>query len=695
MKKFFRIVLLLNFLLVSTGILPVAVQADPGIEPGPWAPGDGTTVFLPYVSSMPPYSIAGQVTDEQGLPLGGVILSSGEGETAITDSNGNYFLHTEKGDYSVSPFLEGIGFAPTALDVSVQTNLSNLDFMGFSGCGDLITNGDFEADTGWDLQNATLVNTRANSGNRSLELGIPNPAANASQISTAMSDIIRIPEDALNPILRVWVYTQSIHSTQTPDQQDRPEEKVFGAVEDAGDQQMIQVLDANGALFEDLLVMGGTNGQEWALVQFNLYKYTGNSIRLGFRVVNDGLENASAMYIDDAMLQTCPTIMAPEEYSQGTAAPQMPEACINQIINPGFESVGGWGIPYTAYSAGYQLKTATYPEEVYAGNWSMRTGIPVYKAYQNRFSYSDAWQTVFIPPGATSARLTLYNKMVSLEAPALGKEQPDEVNLAAVEPQFAPGETWGESQLAGDRMYILILNPYTGTILETLQAWDARNVDWRLREFDLLRFRGQSIRIQFGTYNDGDYWNRVTTMYVDEFYVTVCDGVVPPPPPPDSTCPTGYTQRLINPSFETSNGWYIPVTAYSARYSTLRANSGARSMLTGIINFWHNRYSYSDFGQPVYIPAGVTDAILRFHVFRQSNDWTGNDKQYLLVLNHWGYWIDTLLWNSSNNTSEWRTIDRDVRYLRGQSIRLHFGTYNNGWNGITSMFVDDVILCTR
>lgn len=691
MKKIASLMMCLVFLLAGTGILPVAGQE----EPPPGAPSAGSTVFLPMISSIPAYSIAGQVTDEQGAPLGGVTVNSGNGETALTDANGNYFLRTQNGLYSVSPFLEGIGFAPTALDVSVDGNLGNLDFTGYSGCGDLVANGDFEGDGGWELQNAAFSNARFNSGARSLLLGIVNPAANAASVSTAMTPVIHVPQDAPDAVLRVWLYTQSVTGAAAePSAIDQPEEVVFGDPVDPNDRQLVQVLDANGAPLKDLLLLKGVNGGQWALVQFNLFEYANNNIRLGFRVSNDGSGAVSAMYVDDVSFQTCPTLLAPEEFIAGTNAPDMPDACTNQVINPGFENRSGWGIPNTAYSAGYQFRTP--PETVFAGDWSMRTGIPAYLAYQNRYSYSDAWQTVYIPPGATSARLTLYNKMVSLEAPASGELQTEERNLAEVEPQFAAGALWGEEALAGDRMYILLLNPFNGRIIQTLQAWDARNNNWKLREYDLMAYRGQSIRIQFGTYNDGDYFNRVTSMYVDEAYVEVCGGVLPPPPPPPSSaCPAGYSQRLINTSFETSNGWYIPITAYSARYTNLRANSGVRSMLTGIINPWHNRYSYSDFGQPVFIPGFVSDAILRFNVFRQSDDWFGNDRQYLLVLNHWGYWIDTLLWNSSNNVQAWRTIERNVTYLRGQSIRLHFGTYNNGWNGITSMFVDDVTLCTK
>ena len=694
MKKTASLLMCLVFLLAGAGILPVAGQE----EPRPGAPTAGNLIFLPMVVSQPSYSIAGQVTDQQGAPLSGVMVNSGDGNQTVTDQNGNYFMSTQHSAYSVAPFLEGVGFAPTALDVNVDGNLANLDFMGYSGCGDLIVNGDFESDAGWELQNASITSARFNSGARSLQLGLLNPAANANSVSRAMTPVIHIPQDAQGAVLRVWLFTQALTGASAESGEaavNRPDEVVFGDPVDPNDRQLLQVLDANGAPLEDLLTLQGVNGGQWALVQFSLADFANNNIRLGLRVENDGSGAVSAMYADDISLQTCPTLVTPEEIAAGVNAAEDTAACVNQIINPGFETRKGWGIPFTAYSAGYQPKTLMYPEVVYAGDWSMRTGIPSYLAHQNRYSYSDAWQTVYIPPWATSARLRLYNKMVSLAAPASSELQTEERNLAEVEPQFAAGASWGDAALAGYRMYILLLNPFTGRIIQTLQAWDARNNNWKLREYDLTAFRGQSVRIQFGTFNDGDIFNRVTSMYVDEATVDVCGGVAPPPPPPPSAaCPAGYTQRLFNTSFEASNGWYIPITAYSARYTTLRANSGARSMLTGIVNPWHNRYSYSDFGQPVFIPPGVSAAILRFNVFRQSNDWAGRDRQYLLVLNSWGYWIDTLLWNSSNNSQTWQTIERDVRYLRGNSIRLHFGTFNNGWNGITAMFVDDVSLCT-
>jgi len=42
-------------------------------------------------------------------------------------------------------------------------------------------------------------------------------------------------------------------------------------------------------LLETLIDFQGKDKQEWGLIQFNLAKYVGNTIRLGFGVTNDGL----------------------------------------------------------------------------------------------------------------------------------------------------------------------------------------------------------------------------------------------------------------------------------------------------------------------------------------------------------------------------------------------------------------------
>ena len=148
-----------------------------------------------------------------------------------------------------------------------------------------------------------------------------------------------------------------------------------------------------------------------------------------------------------------------------------------------------------------------------------------------------------------------------------------------------------------------------------------------------------------------------------------------------------------NGGFQTNADWYIPATAYSAGYTNVVSRSGGRAMRTGIYYPYQNRYSYSDFGQYVYIPPtyglGAT-ALLEFYEYTAGGD-GGNDIQYLLVLDYWGNWIDTLRWGSRGQY-QWVYHNNDLTSYGDWLIRLQWGTYNNGWGAVTSMTIDDVSL---
>jgi hypothetical protein len=252
---------------------------------------------------------------------------------------------------------------------------------------------------------------------------------------------------------------------------------------------------------------------------------------------------------------------------------------------------------------------------------------------------------------------------------------------------------------------VLILDPYTGYILETLLWWQPKSsTAWLYREFDLLKYRGQSVRIQFGTYNNG-YGGR-SVMYADNAILETCVSTTPPPPPPP---PPTCSERVANGGFEANSSWYIPLTNFSAGYSTWLAHYGARSMRTGIVYPSHNRYSYSDFRQTVSVPSGVSSALLSFWAYSISGEAynlpeperptalefgqsaMAGDVQYLLVLDYYGNWLDTLLWRRSDERY-WRYFEYDLKPYAGRTILLQWGTYNNGWDGVTAMYVDDVSL---
>jgi hypothetical protein len=74
----------------------------------------------------------------------------------------------------------------------------------------------------------------------------------------------------------------------------------------------------------------------------------------------------------------------------------------------------------------------------------------------------------------------------------------------AVFPQkFAATTAEPAGAAGGDAQYALILDPGDGAILETL-FWEQTNSQmWQSRTFDLSAYAGQTIRLHFGTFNDG------------------------------------------------------------------------------------------------------------------------------------------------------------------------------------------------
>jgi hypothetical protein len=142
-------------------------------------------------------------------------------------------------------------------------------------------------------------------------------------------------------------------------------------------------------------------------------------------------------------------------------------------------------------------------------------------------------------------------------------------------------------------------------------------------------------------------------------------------------------------------------------------------MRAGIYFPSHNKYSYSDFRQMVTIPSNATSADLMVWIWPKSTEPDAvplaalldpsllipqnvngklqmspdaSDIQYILVLDKYGNWSGDTLWWKTNPTRDdrsWNSKARDLMDYKGQTIYLQFGVYNNGWDGVTSMFVDN------
>jgi hypothetical protein len=181
--------------------------------------------------------------------------------------------------------------------------------------------------------------------------------------------------------------------------------------------------------------------------------------------------------------------------------------CSDLIVNSGFEDNSGWEIPATEYTAAYSTV------QKHTGLRSMRTGI-VYPP-DNRYSYSSVRQLVTIPTVFTWVRLYFWRYAISGET----VNAPDSDNRVVLPPQPKIGLPFGNSPLNNDLQYVLILDAYNN-IRETLVWMLVNQPSWIYQEFLLDDYAGQTIKLQFGTYNDG--YDGVSAMYVDDVYLEVC-----------------------------------------------------------------------------------------------------------------------------------------------------------------------------
>jgi hypothetical protein len=374
--------------------------------------------------------------------------------------------------------------------------------------------------------------------------------------------------------------------------------------------------------------------------------------------------------------------------------------CGDAFTNRGFEhdNPDSWEIPVTTYSARYST------DQAHTELRSMQTGIV--KSADNIYSYSSARQLVELPSSSASATLRMWVYPISTEVLETAKALP---------PVPQEGRAFSEAVLASDVQYVVVLDQ-NDIVLKTLYWARKDNQVWRLLEFNLNAYLGDKIQIEFGTYNDG--WDGVTAMYVDDASLEYCpeSGVTPTPTPvpgPTATpvptpIPGACPELVLNGGFETKAEWIIPITEFSAGYSDEQAHTGVRSMRNGIVHASHNRFSYSDAGQEVTIPKGISSATLSFWVYSRSTEviesfvpeipatmvlgaeaLTGGDIQYALILDEFGNWIDTALWRHSNARS-WQQFSFNLTGYKGDTIRVQFGTFNDGLGGVTVQYVDDV-----
>jgi hypothetical protein len=202
--------------------------------------------------------------------------------------------------------------------------------------------------------------------------------------------------------------------------------------------------------------------------------------------------------------------------------PQVDPTCTTTTIaNQTLEPQGGyWYFPPT-------VKTAWYTNYRYHSQYySAYTGIdPWLQPGINLFSYSSIRTNnnvaFTIPATATSARLGFWQYSITNEPYYLAK---DGTTLVGSEQKpLAPRPEVGKllelDEYMPDVQYVLVLGP--DDLIKASPVWELWNSPgWVYREIGLLNWKGQPIKIQFGTANDGA--GGVSSMYIDDVILTVC-----------------------------------------------------------------------------------------------------------------------------------------------------------------------------
>ncbi|MFC2055189.1 hypothetical protein ACFLV7_12985 [Chloroflexota bacterium] len=377
-----------------------------------------------------------------------------------------------------------------------------------------------------------------------------------------------------------------------------------------------------------------------------------------------------------------------------------PHAC-NIVLNSGFEDQGSTG---TTDADDWEQTVSIAAERTsigyFAGTHSMQTGIP--SSGTDIAGYSQFYQDVTISAGAVNAVLSYWVYTNSSETPP--GLMPDPPPLSA--DIYGPDTPDYDTQFG-------YLQTTSGDHLERLFWWTASDSDsWNFMQLDVSDYEGQTIRVLFGTYNNG--FGGKTGMWVDEVYLDACDPPPPPPPPPPPLC-----NIVDNSGFEVqgstgttdADDWEQTVSIAAERTS-IRYFADTHSMQTGIPSSGTDIAGYSQFYQDVTIPAGAENAVLSYWVFTHSSetppdlmpeppplsadiygpDTPDYDTQFGYLQTTSGGHLEKLFWLTASDSDSWNFMQFDVGDYEGQTVRVLFGTYNNGFGGKTAMWVDEVYL---
>jgi len=365
--------------------------------------------------------------------------------------------------------------------------------------------------------------------------------------------------------------------------------------------------------------------------------------------------------------------------AQAAPSPQPP--CRELLQDGGFERGIGWTINPSAYPAAY----VQHP--IHGGQYAMRLGIV---EDFNRQAYSSIQQEVTLP--AAAQRIILRFHVYPLSEPHAGD----------------------------DEQQVVLLDPLSGVTIAVPWRTLSNGRAWSEQVVDLTSYRGQRVLLYFNAYNDG--LGGRTAMYLDDVSLQACLAITPTPtsthtplptdtptptlpptrtptptimPPTPTTIPTPpgpcRLRPLPNGDFEGYGGWILFSTALPPGYAEGKGRGGSRAMRLGNIG-QSNVLSYCSVRQNVAIPARPSSVRLRFWYWPLSEGEDPRDRQELLLLQPYSQQVMAVLWRTTRDDRQWQQGVADLTPYRGQYVTIYFNVYNDGGDGRTAMYLDDVYL---
>lgn len=570
-----------------------------------------------------------------------------------------------------------------------------------AGCYDILVNGDFESNSAWIFGDSPVPGKYTGAfkqeGLRSVQLGIV-PDVTQVQSYSSIRQLIMIPAATSTVTLRWW---QWAFSDEGPT--DNP-----GAYQDRLE---VIALTPGGETLR-VIHRSRRNDGAWQQVMVDTTELAGKSFYLYFNLYNDGHGGRSWIFLDNMMLEVCPG----DPPTMGGGKPWGgPTECWPEMNMPngGWQNDpwrkpgkgGGWSCTATPTPTPTMTITATAtPTMTPTPTPTLTTTVPITGA---DLSLSKE----VTPTLATAGGVITYTLVITNAGPMSATN----VSVMDVLPD---GLTYGGSVASSGAYTDSMIGLWAiGTLTESMSATLQLTATVQLTATSPITNYAQvwtsdvvdpdSTPADNSTSQDDDDTAVVTIpslVPIDAPQAPQPQGIQPQPqvqaqpqvqpantPAPQAQVARECVELIDNGGFESSVGWNMLQGPAAPNYTVDETfNDSTQAMRLGILE-GDNMASISAIDQMLALPMEATSIILSFRYFPMYEDDPGpGDLQYVDIYNVLtGQFAGRALGTQANDRT-WLTADYDLTMQAGQTVRLVLAVNNDGVEGRSAMYVDNV-----